>query len=185
MQQPISVLLQPARQSILAGWEYRILNKSDAPAILEAFNSNEDMQRQGDVVDLPTAQAYVDSKLNHERVVALAAVDEDDQVRALAVANYYSRENKTAWIYYWAHAKVRGQGITSALVKNLANWMFDECGVERLELGYRLNNPASAQVAKRAGFIVEGVERGKFLIDGQRIDSAIASRLYTDPRPGD
>lgn len=78
---------------------------------------------------------------------------------------------------------MRGQGITSALVRTLADWVIDHCGVQRLELGYRLNNPASAAVAANAGFIVEGIEREKFLVNGQRIDAAIASRLHTDPPP--
>ncbi|MDO4792524.1 MAG: GNAT family protein [Buchananella hordeovulneris] len=52
--------------------------------------------------------------------------------------------------------------------------------LRRLELGYRVNNPASAAVAAFAGFTVEGVERQKFLIDGETIDAVVAGRLATD-----
>ena len=52
--------------------------------------------------------------------------------------------------------------------------------VRRLELGYRTNNPASAAVARHAGFVVEGVEREKFCYDGVLYDAAIAARLHRD-----
>ncbi|WP_243409909.1 hypothetical protein [Ancrocorticia populi] len=38
-------------------------------------------------------------------------------------------------------------------------------------------------VARAAGFIKEGTERGKFLIGGQRIDVDTYGRLRTDPFP--
>ncbi|MEV0868732.1 hypothetical protein AB0I24_12445 [Brachybacterium paraconglomeratum] len=46
-----------------------------------------------------------------------------------------------------------------------------------------MNNPASAAVARAAGFVDEGVERGKFLIDGERLDVRICGRLRSDPWP--
>lgn len=178
-------LPQPAPGDLCPGWTYRGLDVRDAAAVLEAFRSAPDMARQGAVENMETAQAYVQARTDHTQGVTLVAVDAQDRARALAAASYYSPENRCAWVYYWAHAGARGQGVTSALVRVLSNWMIDECAVERLELGYRVNNPASGAVAAKAGFIVEGVERGKFLIDGQRIDAAIAARLHTDPRPAD
>lgn len=176
-------LPQPAPGDLCPGWSYRILEIDDAAAVLEAFASAADMARQGDVRDAETAQEYVRVHTDRARGVTLVAVDSTGRARALAAATYHSRDDRRAWVYYWAHAEVRGQGVTSALVGVLTNWMIDKCGVERLELGYRMNNPASAAVAAKAGFIVEGIERGKFLINGQRIDAAIAARLHTDPRP--
>ncbi|MGO1408991.1 MAG: GNAT family N-acetyltransferase [Brachybacterium sp.] len=56
-------------------------------------------------------------------------------------------------------------------------------GLERLELGHRANNPASGAVARAAGFVHEGTERGKFLVDGERLDVLTYGRLVTDPAP--
>jgi RimJ/RimL family protein N-acetyltransferase len=50
----------------------------------------------------------------------------------------------------------------------------------RLELGHRVNNPASCRVASRAGFAVEGLERQKLLYDGVRYDVELHARLATD-----
>lgn len=65
----------------------------------------------------------------------------------------------------------------------MADWALGERGLERLELGHRVNNPASAAVARSAGFVHEGTERAKFLVDGQRIDVLTYGRLVDDPKP--
>ena len=52
----------------------------------------------------------------------------------------------------------------------------------RLELGHRVNNPASCQVAIAAGFAVEGVERAKLRYGQKRFDVETHARLATDPR---
>lgn len=65
----------------------------------------------------------------------------------------------------------------------VANWALSTGGLERLELGHRMDNPLSGNVAAAAGFIHEGRERGKFLIDGQRVDVLTYGRLRTDPWP--
>ena len=44
-------------------------------------------------------------------------------------------------------------------------------------------HPASRGVALAAGFVQEGLEREKFLIDGQRIDVVTYGRLANDPIP--
>ena len=82
-------------------------------------------------------------------------------------------------------AEARGQGLVSAALRSLVDLLHDDLGIYRLELGYRVNNPASASVAKNAGFIVEGREREKLLYDGTRYDTEICARLSGDPRhPG-
>lgn len=68
-------------------------------------------------------------------------------------------------------------------VASLADWALTTRGLERVELGHRVDNPASGAVARSAGFVKEGTERGKFLIDGQRIDVDTYGRLASDPAP--
>ncbi len=164
------------------GWRVRPLAMSDVDDVLDAFASSDDMARQGDVTDLASARDYVRQHVDDPDRISLVAISPDGHAQALAVA-VISPQNRSAWVYYWAHVLARGQGVTSSLVRFLSDWVIDNRQVERLELGYRLNNPASAAVARKAGFIVEGIERGKFLIEGNRYDAAVAGRLATDPRP--
>ena len=65
----------------------------------------------------------------------------------------------------------------------MANWALTKGGYERLELGHRVDNPASGGVARAAGFVVEGLERGKFLVNGVRVDVRTYGRLRSDPVP--
>ncbi|WP_440697198.1 GNAT family N-acetyltransferase [Clavibacter nebraskensis] len=44
-----------------------------------------------------------------------------------------------------------------------------------------MNNPASCRVARRAGFIAEGIERAKLRYGDERFDVETHARLATDP----
>jgi RimJ/RimL family protein N-acetyltransferase len=96
-------------------------------------------------------------------------VDESDSLVGLVVISV-DDENLSGWFWYWMHASYRGRGWTSRAAATVANWALGDAGLHRLELGHRVNNPASRAVALAAGFVQEGVEREKFLVDGQRID---------------
>ena len=97
-------------------------------------------------------------------------------------------ENRSGWFFYWLRAEHRRRGLASRAAATVADQALTPTagggwGLERLELGHRVNNPASAAVARAAGFVDEGVERGKFLIDGERLDVRICGRLRSDPWP--
>lgn len=98
------------------------------------------------------------------------------------------QENRTGWFFYWLRAAWRGRGLASQAAATVATTALRPVsdagwGLERLELGHRASNPASGAVARAAGFIHEGTERQKFLIDGERHDVLIYGRLLNDPVP--
>ncbi len=160
----------------------RPLQLQDAGDVLAAFSSAPDMARQGDVRDEASAAAYtrwasgVDSAT---RAFGIVVVDHVVGCVGISV----DRVNLVGWVWYWMHAEHRGKGLTSRATTTVANWALGEGGLERLELGHRANNPASGRVALAAGFTWEGVERGKFLIDGERLDVRTYGRLHDDPVP--
>lgn len=160
----------------------RRLRISDVTAVLDAFLSAPDMARQGDVTTLADAERYVgklcEASSPHR---PWAVCDSDSLVGVVCVT--VDEENRSGWFWYWMTARARGRGWTSRAAATVADWALDHEGLERLELGHRVNNPASGHVARSAGFIKEGTERAKFLIDGQRIDVDTYGRLTTDPHP--
>lgn len=168
----------------LAGYRLRPVREADAPAVLAAFGSAPDMARQGDVTDLVSAQEYAAWLREPSR--RSFAVCVDDRMVGLAAVGV-DELNRNGWVFYWMHAAHRGLGVTARAVGTVADWALqpepDGAGLERLELGYRVNNPASGRVALAAGFVQEGREREKFLIDGERIDVLTYGRLRSDPRP--
>ena len=77
---------------------------------------------------------------------------------------------------------------TTVAVAGVCDWALTATGsgglgLYRLELGHRTENVASGLVAERAGFLPEGLERGKFLLDGERKDVRTMARLVDDPWP--
>jgi L-amino acid N-acyltransferase YncA len=91
--------------------------------------------------------------------------------------------HQTGWFSYWTDAAQHGRGYASAAARAVAAWAFADLGLFRLELGHRLDNPASCAVALRAGFAVEGRQRGALNYDGVRHDVETHARLATDPPP--
>ena len=160
----------------------RRLRLSDAPAVLAAFASNPDMARQGEVSDLAAAEAYV-ARLRDPRAdqEPWAIVVGDELVGLVCVS--VDEPNRSGWFWYWMADAARGRGWTSRAAATIADWALTARGLERLELGHRVNNPASGAVARAAGFVREGTERAKFLVDGDRIDVHTYGRLQGDPAP--
>ena len=97
----------------------RELRASDATSILDAFLSDGDMARQGDVTSLEQAHAYIENFTVPHRQARVAAENGSDRVLAFVGASIDSA-NQNGWAFYWAHADARGRGITSSLVRSSA-----------------------------------------------------------------
>lgn len=160
----------------------RPLLPSDAPQVLEAFSSHPDMARQGEVKNLVEAENYIQRLLkNPAQQVPLAIVQGAGLVGLVSAS--IDSGNRNAWVWYWMHAAHRGGGLASRALAALAVELFAVHQIHRLELGLRVNNPASKKVAEHCGFVLEGRERDKFLINGERIDVLNYARLVTDQAP--
>ncbi len=150
--------------------------------MLSAFRSNPDMARQGDVSTLAEAERYASRLMEPASPHEAWAIVADDALVGLVCVSV-DEESRSGWHWYWMTDAVRGRGWTSAAASTIAQWALTTRGLERLERGHRVNNPASGGVARRAGFVREGIEREKFLVGGQRIDVDIYGRLGSDPSP--
>ncbi len=114
---------------------------------------------------------------------SFAIADRQDVAVGNVAVGAIDRRHATGWVSYWITPAVRGTGAASRACRVLARWAFDEAGLFRLELGHRVNNPASCAVARAAGFAVEGLERQKLEYDGVRYDVELHARLATDADP--
>lgn len=159
----------------------RVIEERDAPAVLDAFDDDA-MRRQGTIRTLEEAQNWVSFMGGRGERLALA-IDLDGQMVGAVVVSSIDQENETGWFWYWMHREHRGKGWMSRAAVTLADHALTEMLLHRLELGHRANNPASGGVARAAGFIREGTEREKFLVNGERVDVHTYSRLATDPWP--
>lgn len=176
----------PSSSSPSSSCTLRVVRPEDTEAVLSAFAANPDMARQGEVETIDQARTYVDWLLGeHRRAVAVTGPD-DTMIGLVALS--IDEGNKVGWFFYWMHEAARGKGVTARAAATVAHRALSPIeqggwGLDRLELGHRANNPASGAVARAAGFVHEGTERQKFLIDGERHDVHTYGCLRTDPPP--
>lgn len=164
----------------------RSVRPDDAEAVLAAFTANPDMARQGEVSTSEQARTYVDWLLGEQRRAVAVASTDGTMVGLVAIS--VDEDNRVGWFFYWMHEAARGKGLAARAAATVAHRALSPSdqggwGLDRLELGHRANNPASGAVARAAGFVHEGTERQKFLIDGERHDVLTYGRLRTDPPP--
>lgn len=164
----------------------RPVRADDAEAVLAAFTAHPDMARQGEVGTPEQARTYVDWLLGEQRRAVAVTRPDDTMIGLVAVS--IDEDNKVGWFFYWMHPDARGRGLAARAAATVAHRALSPIaqggwGLDRLELGHRANNPASGAVARAAGFVHEGTERQKFLIDGERHDVLTYGRLRTDRAP--
>lgn len=168
------------RTTLLRPWV-----RSDAPALLRAVETSNDLDAQfggSPPATIAQAEAVIDGWVRAEQNVTLAIAVDARAVGTVGLSHIEHRHD-TAWAWYWLAADVRGRGLAARSLATVAAWAFADLGLFRLELGHRVNNPASCRVALSAGFPAEGVERAKLRYGDQRFDVETHARLATDPVP--
>lgn len=82
-------------------------------------------------------------------------------------------------IGYWVRSRLAGHGYITEAVNGLTNYAFQHARAERIEIRCDSQNTASAAVARRAGYRLEGTLRRNMLsADGRELrDTLIFSKL--------
>lgn len=160
--------------------------RADASDLVRIVDSTPDLSTQFNteaICDEAAAQQFIaESMVFTDSHRCWALVARSEVVGAVGLASL-ERRHLTAWAYYWLERSARGNGYATAALNAASDWAFTQAGLFRLELGHRVNNPASCRVAIRAGFGAEGIEREKLEYGGKRFDVERHARLATDPTP--
>ncbi len=81
-------------------------------------------------------------------------------------------------IGYWVRTKYMGQGFVTEAVNGITAFAFEHLHAHRVEIRCDANNIRSAAVAKRCGFLLEGILRHDSLsVDGQLRSTMVFSKL--------
>lgn len=157
----------------------------DASALTEAASGAPDLAVQlggAELTSVSAAESFIEQSLRFdERAWNWAVVADGIPVGNVGVSAIEFR-HETAWMSYWLATSARGNGYASRALVAVSGRAF-EYGLHRLELGHRVNNPASCRVATAAGFRAEGIERQKLRYGDARYDVETHARLATDPAP--
>jgi RimJ/RimL family protein N-acetyltransferase len=159
----------------------------DAAALRLAVATSPDLRSQFGDTDLSTITAcagFIDRQLGGRPPQGQdLAIAVDGRVAGNVGLSNVDRQHDTARVYYWVAVEFRGRGLATCALAAMSAWAFDSGELFRLELGHRVNNPASCAVATGAGFRAEGVARAKLRYGDQRFDVETHARLATDPAP--
>ncbi len=68
-------------------------------------------------------------------------------------------ERVSAELGYWLGEEYWGRGIVTEAIKRFAPWIMDRYGLTRLHADCFTDNPASARVLEKAGFVHESTKR--------------------------
>lgn len=165
--------------------ELRCWSADDAPALRDASTSSPDLATQlggATLTSLDQAEQFITEQLVFTDSCRNWAIIND----GVAIGNVglaaIEWRHETAWAYYWLASSARRRGHAAGALAAVSAWAFDQ-GLFRLELGHRTNNPASCNVALRAGYPAEGVERQKLRYGTERFNTETHARLRTDPAP--
>lgn len=83
----------------------------------------------------------------------------------------------------WIAPGARGQGLAGEALRLAAAWLFDRCGLARVEALTEVDNFAMIAAGRKAGMLEEGVLRAYVRERGQRFDVKMLSLLPTDLKP--
>jgi RimJ/RimL family protein N-acetyltransferase len=109
-----------------------------------------------------------------------AAVDRDGRFVGLALAPEIDRVASELELGYIVAREARGRGVATEILRLLTRWAFEEMAAQRVYLIIDVENAASARVAERCGYQLEGVMRSYHVKPGQRVDAGLWSRLPSD-----
>jgi RimJ/RimL family protein N-acetyltransferase len=83
-----------------------------------------------------------------------------------------------------ARSGARGRGVAVRALRTATEWMFNELGLQRIELQHWVDNEASCRVAGRSGYPLEGTLRQRGLHADGWHDMLLHARVRGDPDPG-
>jgi ribosomal-protein-alanine N-acetyltransferase len=102
---------------------------------------------------------------------------EDAAVGGIGVHPGEDVHRHTATMGYWLGEEFWGHGIMTEAVTAVTNFCFENFPLRRISAEVFANNPASARVLEKAGFILEGRLRNHVLKDGQVLDSLLYAKI--------
>ncbi len=129
---------------------------------------------------LKDTQAFIKSVIETpaEKRELVFAIFYEGEFAGIIGTRFSDKVNRKTEVGYWLSETMQGKGIITLAVKSLVNILFNRKNINRIQIKCATGNLPSQNVAKRAGFIFEGVERDGELLSGEEFtDLKIYSKL--------
>ncbi len=162
----------------------RPLRVADAGAYASAFRQDTQMGRLLGVDRDPT-EAEVTARVEGaaERARAGRAVQlavstaEGESLLGEVSLHSFAWKHRRCEIGFWIAPAARGRGLASDAIGRTLQWAFEDLAIERMEMATTPGNVPTRALARRLGFVQEGVQRKRNLERGQRVDMVIFGLL--------
>lgn len=92
----------------------------------------------------------------------------------------WDQELKTAQVGYWLMKEYERKGLITRCLIRLIDYLFENLGLNKIEIRFVVANKRSAKVAERLGCKVEGIIRQGILLNGKYEDLAITGLLRSE-----
>lgn len=88
--------------------------------------------------------------------------------------------NKSAHVGYWLAKEAQGKGIMTRCCRVLFDYLFDDLGLNRIQINCNIENTKSRAIPDRLGFQLEGIHRQVEWLHDRFGDWAIYAMLKED-----
>jgi ribosomal-protein-alanine N-acetyltransferase len=162
--------------------DLRPLAPSDADGLF-ALRSDPVVQRYGSGIWTDPQQAHARIADNQRDMAAGQVVElailrrEDAAMLGTCTLFHHDAACRRAEIGYALIVPAWGRGYASEAATALLDWGFAHMGLNRVEADIDPRNTGSARVLERLGFALEGQLRERWIVAGEKSDSAIYGLL--------
>jgi RimJ/RimL family protein N-acetyltransferase len=148
----------PAPVLVTARLRLRVPQREDAPAIAALANDRriaENTARIPHPYTLADAEGFLRHLEESEAETPFAITLADDAL--IGICGLMTKPRQTPEIGYWLGVPYWGHGYATEAARAVIDHAFEDLGLERLEAGARVSNPASRRVLEKCGFQWSGV----------------------------
>jgi RimJ/RimL family protein N-acetyltransferase len=142
-------------------------SEKDAPALFAAYADPDIQHWSLNTFDAAECEQLIvkwnDAWRNEAGAHWAIAMTADDLAIGRVGLRMIDLNGGEAEVSYWVASQARGVGVASLATGTLSEWLLEDLGLHRLELGHSVHNPASCHVASNAGFVAEGTLRSALL----------------------
>jgi RimJ/RimL family protein N-acetyltransferase len=166
----------PLQSCVIRSWSL-----NDAPAVQRYANNRNIWINLRDLFPHPytldDAQGFLRHVLTEDPITTFAIARPSEAIGCIGLRMGCDVHRKTAEMGYWLGEPFWGQGIMSEAVAALARFAFETFDLNRIYAEPFANNPASARVLEKAGFVREARLSANVFKDGKRLDSFLYARV--------
>ncbi|MFT4062466.1 MAG: GNAT family protein [Edaphocola sp.] len=108
------------------------------------------------------------------------AIEVEGKIAGSIAMHHWHHETKRAQVGYWLSHHLEGKGIMNVCLGSFLGFLFTDIGLNKIELHHLTENKRSAALAKRTGFVTEGIIRQSTWLNGRLQDVVVQGLLRSE-----